>query len=573
MKFVTIKHRLLAVKEVHAEHNNENIAIWLDQLITHNSINNNQIISFVRDTAANLNAGIKRLMKNNVIKNIDAAKDEKIKCLRFFLSFDDEKLSENSDQSVVYRFINEDSFESEVLQLENELEEFKANQKSFREELNALREEIDVETSNKNISSCFIQNDCKQHVIQLPIVRVIEENKKYLKAAKTLAKNLRTQKISHQLQESGLLKPKLLQKIRWNYFKVMIDRLLYLKTFILDYASDKSEIQEVLEEHPDLFDVFKSMSEAFDPCERITHELQYQNYDLPTFLRDYFMMIGKLEGLTKQGNIYAQQILVKIRYEDGSKTMHYSREVQILIKSPMMAAALFLDPSMLRLIKCEATKIEIINLAIVSLKVMNMKHLFATGMLKENVEIDDFVENLNEDDAAIQSVDVNVENMSIEDELDLLNSQIGIDITSNTISTAKTATSSNLLSKKRKNKAEYDKAAISFEKELQKHLEKIAIHTNFINTKEDPIKYWGSKEIVSEYPLLHNIALLFLSSPLTECDVERAFSDVSNVMRKNRTCLTGDILDDIIVLRVNRKIEKFDMDIQASNFIRRKNNK
>lgn len=60
----------------------------------------------------------------------------------------------------------------------------------------------------------------------------------------------------------------------------------------------------------------------------------------------------------------------------------------------------------------------------------------------------------------------------------------------------------------------------------------------------------------------YGVAMVVLSAPATQVSVERAFSALAIVMEPLRTCLKGDVIDDILVCALNAdllELVNFDM--------------
>jgi hypothetical protein len=68
------------------------------------------------------------------------------------------------------------------------------------------------------------------------------------------------------------------------------------------------------------------------------------------------------------------------------------------------------------------------------------------------------------------------------------------------------------------------------------------------------MKWWQEKADI--YPILSQIALDIISAPVTEVTVERLFSHLKIVMTRHRSMLKGDLIDDLLFLRVNRIFAK-----------------
>lgn len=73
--------------------------------------------------------------------------------------------------------------------------------------------------------------------------------------------------------------------------------------------------------------------------------------------------------------------------------------------------------------------------------------------------------------------------------------------------------------------------------------------------KFDAIKYWN--ESSSKYPTLAPVALDLVCSPMTEVSVERLFSHLGYILNPQRNSLSGEILNDILFLRLNNKFSQF----------------
>lgn len=63
----------------------------------------------------------------------------------------------------------------------------------------------------------------------------------------------------------------------------------------------------------------------------------------------------------------------------------------------------------------------------------------------------------------------------------------------------------------------------------------------------------SSLEVLWKFPILAPTALDLISCPMSEVSVERLFSHLAYILSPLRSRLTGDILQDIIFLRVNNR--------------------
>lgn len=87
-------------------------------------------------------------------------------------------------------------------------------------------------------------------------------------------------------------------------------------------------------------------------------------------------------------------------------------------------------------------------------------------------------------------------------------------------------------------------------KELKKYEEEILMQEEIQETP-DAINYW--KRSATMYPILSQVALDLVCVPVTEVSVERLFSHLAFILNPLRNRLTGDILEDILFLRMNKR--------------------
>lgn len=84
-----------------------------------------------------------------------------------------------------------------------------------------------------------------------------------------------------------------------------------------------------------------------------------------------------------------------------------------------------------------------------------------------------------------------------------------------------------------------------------KQYEEEILMAEISDARPDSLRYWKSK--VSKFPILAAAALDIVCSPMTEVSVERLFSHLSFILSPLRNRLKGEILDDILFLRLNNK--------------------
>ena len=67
----------------------------------------------------------------------------------------------------------------------------------------------------------------------------------------------------------------------------------------------------------------------------------------------------------------------------------------------------------------------------------------------------------------------------------------------------------------------------------------------------DPYAWWLANK--NQYPILHNLALKYLSIPATSVPSERLFSDAKNLVTPQRTRLNSNLINQLMFLKRNRE--------------------
>ena len=83
---------------------------------------------------------------------------------------------------------------------------------------------------------------------------------------------------------------------------------------------------------------------------------------------------------------------------------------------------------------------------------------------------------------------------------------------------------------------------------LERELKELALEGK-MNSKDKLIPFWEARQ--KTYGCLYKIVAVYFQIPITEVDVERLFSHVSFILNALRTHLTGNLLNDIILIRLN----------------------
>jgi len=67
----------------------------------------------------------------------------------------------------------------------------------------------------------------------------------------------------------------------------------------------------------------------------------------------------------------------------------------------------------------------------------------------------------------------------------------------------------------------------------------------------DPYTWWLTNK--NQYPILHKLAMKYLSIPATSVPSERLFSDAKNLITPQRTRLDSYLIDQLMFLKRNRE--------------------
>lgn len=242
--------------------------------------------------------------------------------------------------------------------------------------------------------------------------------------------------------------------------------------------------------------------DVFKDCYYFTKKSQSEQTTLSDFYAEWTEMMFKLKNKPKC--LFVDNLM---KYMDA-------REAKLL-QSPVVLAALFLDPRYRVLLKAKpsATQTAISHLASLWKRLSEMQRTHQTNIAHES---DDDIENQNT---------TNGNTDSFEHYLDSLES-------TEAVST---------------NVPDYDEIMIKlaqFENKMKSKKRE--------STKNHAMDFWLARK--TEYPKLFQLAEVVFAVAATEVSVERNFSGLAFILNKYRSCLGDDILDIILFIRLNKSI-------------------
>jgi len=100
----------------------------------------------------------------------------------------------------------------------------------------------------------------------------------------------------------------------------------------------------------------------------------------------------------------------------------------------------------------------------------------------------------------------------------------------------------------RKNESDLDTLKIKIKKKLEEHYETAGTFP----VKGSIVDYWENMK--ANNIELYKVAKIIYSIPVTQCSVERLFSELKYILNPLRSSLESEVLDDILIIRANRNI-------------------
>lgn len=362
-----------------------------------------------------------------------------------------------------------------------------------------LEETEQLDTVPYILDASAVRISCVVHKLQLAVNEFMWKDikvSKILGKAMKLSAKLRTPIVRLKMDIENVKCAVMNQVTRWNSTFFMLKRLLELKDFCLQFQEEKG--LEDLKVKLELWEQFSELVEVLKVVADLTTQLQAEELLVPDFIYYWFNMKMKLDR--HQSSFAA--LLKKCINE---------RET-VIVKNKIVLAGWYLDKNLNVLMSPEQ-----LGEAKAVVRMISKKK---TSFLNDPniIQQEDTVEPSFETDE------------SDSETFDKFLKAKGKENTGNVSFTKKKQS----LSELDKEMAEYDKMTVP-------------------RKRPSLILWWN--ELTEEYPHLSNVALDIISAPVTEVTVERLFSHLKIILSKHRSRLVGDLLEDILFLRLNKQFE------------------
>lgn len=304
-----------------------------------------------------------------------------------------------------------------------------------------------------------------------------------------IAVKLKNPTIAALLKSQNLKRPILMHKVRWNWTYLNLDRMLELKSFCQQNDTIKS-----LKVPEAVWTKIHDLRDSLKPVFELTLALQVSNLTIPDMV---FKWHSKKLVLKSLKSSYSANLFTSIE----------NREHQIFSK-PIVIASMFLDKRFSELLSND--EVGIAKNAINKIQ-KRIEGLANNSFEESSVPVVTYVDEtpLNEEAAMLEEMlrqrSSNIETEKVDD------------------TTAD---------------------ALAVELRHYTDQKRFRADTNIM-------EFWKNHK--SAFPLLSKIALMILTIPVTEVDVERLFSHLSFIHSKLRNCLTSEMISNILFLRLSSK--------------------
>lgn len=485
----------LVSREVETKHSGNNIRGWVLEAMKLFEIEDDQVLGVSIDSAKNITKAIDDMIKKMMKKNYKLMID----------------------------FLRDDDEDDDAENVENGQDDTESEEDEFQECADAL--------SDFSIYPVpAIRVHCVAHRFQLGVCGFLykdEEVAELVSLASTAVRKLRTTVVRRlaksEVGPSKLKQPKLSQATRWSSVYYMLERLLEYEMFCKKYANAKD--MKDLRMSEDKWDSFRDLVKILKPAQVLTTKLQAQELTVTDTVYFWCEMKESLNEIALDNDTSedCDRLVAKLidRIEE--------RETDVL-NNVLTLAGWYLGQSMQFTMNDEQTSEAKEVIRMVALKRYDLANPTAADVPQES------------DDDVMQ---VETEPEEVLQQLTPFQMTIKRAVEQRRLLTQKEQQAENSQS----SQAQRSKLLVTLNKEFDAY-ENDSI-TGTSDEKPDSLKFWMNSE--DQYPILAPTALDIVTAPMTEVSVERLFSHMNFVLNPRRNCLKGDILEDILFLRMNRK--------------------
>lgn len=364
------------------------------------------------------------------------------------------------------------------------------------------QDQCEMETL-ETLSSAY-RVHCVAHKLQLGINDFLWKDKSLTRlviVAQKLAAKLRSPIIRNMISSAKLNQAVLDQKTRWNSTYLMIVRLMELKEFCELNAQLGFKGLDISTQQ---WQNLQELRDVLKPVSALTTRLQHEQLDVTQFVALWRSMF-ELDRQKLQGSNKAAKLRKCLEIREKP-----------VFENPLIQCGIFLD----KRFNLTLSQQEVNSAKAFILQVWKKQKILAGEDINEAVPqmtVDPFTET---------------DLSSVSDHFEL--HMAGLDRSNHS-----TQTSQSL----RINK---DQSILETELLAFESLPRLPVNSNIL-------EFW---KIQKSFPVLKNIAFDIISVPVTEVSVERMFSHLNFILNAYRSSLKADLLEDILLLRMNEKFLK-----------------
>lgn len=349
---------------------------------------------------------------------------------------------------------------------------------------------------------------CVSHTLQLAVIDCLRESSvsAILNKVRGLVKKLRNQTYIYLIKKEKLKTPVLDCLTRWHSTCDMLERIQHLKQFIKNMSANDKQLKPFCLSFNE-WQRIEIIYSALLPAKVCTKNLQSEQLTLTDFYGEWIACKFKTEAQTSS---FAQKLL----------QFMISRE-KFILSNKVFISAIFLDPRYKVTLSEEQCLIAIDHL----IKVWVQLKKLQSEDIDTNNQISDDKHNDSSDSDTTDEVEQFLKSKSSEIEI-LSSSQTSVMFT-----------------------------------QIETILKNYNINQKRINYKTDILKFWKSME--ETYPELYQLANVVFCVPATQVSVERLFSGLKFVLSPYRTNISSKHLEDQLLIRTNKLIEKKEKQLQS----------
>lgn len=532
-----LKLACLACCEVFQSHTGDNIKAWILEEIESFGIEPEQLLAIAIDSAKNVTKAIDDMIDELGKKTYDL--------MASLLSADLEESVEDEaeiDQSST----GADDIEANENDSVSDDDDDATWSESESDEVEALENEEENNEADFDIfpSSC-IRVHCVAHRLQLGINDFLFKKEKnitaLIKTASRAMASLHRSTVLRRLalnEVSSLKKPIMNQVTRWSSTFFMLDRLISYEEFCKKCAKDKAFKSLKI---PQLnWRIYHALVQMLKPTQVMTSRLQAQDLNVPDAIQFWMEMKTSLSEI-KAVSEFPRMVSKLIKHIEN-------REVKVL-GNMIAQAGCYLGRQMQFHLSPDATSKAKEVVRMVAMKRWDISHPVIEVPVSSPVVVAvGSNANSSSPSQASQHSDESVSlptltpiQLAIEKAKEL-KKKLLLEPKANPVSTPQERRTEHL--------EELNKEMEIYEDEMMNETEP--------QEMPEALKYWKSSK--SKFPILAAAALDIISCPMTEVSVERLFSHLNLILSPRRTCLKGDILQDVLFLRVNKRFEGLSVD-------------